>query len=91
MVYAAAARVEMVATSGTEAGAALAFTTALSRVDISVVASVFQATPLFITMGAALFLGEDVGWRRWSAILIGCICGPMALSLMKSWFKSWGR
>lgn len=54
-----------------EAGAALAFTTALSRVDISVVASVFQATPLFITMGAALFLKEDVGWRRWSAVLIG--------------------
>lgn len=54
-----------------EAGAALAFTTALSLVDISVVASVFQATPLFITMGAAIFLKEDVGWRRWSAILIG--------------------
>ncbi|MFN3208538.1 MAG: DMT family transporter [Roseovarius sp.] len=57
--------------AGCEAGAALAFTTALSKVDLSVVASVFQATPLFITMGAALFLGEQVGWRRWSAILLG--------------------
>lgn len=54
-----------------EACAALAFTTALSKVDLTVVASVFQATPLFITMGAALFLGEQVGWRRWSAILVG--------------------
>ena len=54
-----------------EATAAMAFVTALSLVDISVVAAVFQATPLFITMGAALFLGEEVGWRRWSAIGIG--------------------
>lgn len=54
-----------------EATAAMAFATALSLVDISVVAAVFQATPLVITMGAALFLGEQVGWRRWSAISIG--------------------
>jgi len=30
-----------------------------------------QATPLVVTLGAALFLGEQVGWRRWSAILAG--------------------
>lgn len=54
-----------------EAMAAIFFATALSLVDISVVASVFQTTPLVITMGAALFLGEDVGWRRWTAIMIG--------------------
>jgi drug/metabolite transporter (DMT)-like permease len=51
--------------------AAMAFSTSLSLVDISVVAAVFQTTPLVITMGAALFLGEAVGWRRWSAICIG--------------------
>lgn len=54
-----------------EATAAMAFVTSLSLVDISVVAAVFQATPLVITMGAALFLGEEVGWRRWSAICLG--------------------
>jgi len=54
-----------------EAVAATAFVTALALVDISTVAAVFQATPLAITMGAALFLGEEVGWRRWSAILLG--------------------
>lgn len=54
-----------------EALAAISFATALSKVDISIVASVFQTTPLAITMGAALFLGEDVGWRRWTAIIIG--------------------
>lgn len=54
-----------------EATAAMAFVTSLSLVDITVVAAVFQATPLVITMGAALFLGEEVGWRRWSAICLG--------------------
>ena len=56
-----------------EATAAMAFVTALSLVDISVVAAVFQATPIVITMGAALFLGEAVGWRRWSAISLGLV------------------
>lgn len=59
------------ARAGTEILAALGFVTALSLVDISVVASVFQVTPLAITMGAALFFGEAVGWRRWTAISLG--------------------
>ncbi|EBA16232.1 hypothetical protein RSK20926_20940 [Roseobacter sp. SK209-2-6] len=57
--------------SAAEALGAMAFATALSLVDISTVAAVFQALPLVITMGAALFLGEQVGWRRWSAICVG--------------------
>ena len=56
-----------------EAIAAMGFATALSLVDISTVAAVFQATPLAVTMGAALFLGETVGWRRWSAVGVGFI------------------
>ena len=56
-----------------EAFAAMAFITALSQVPISTVAAVFQVTPLTITMGAALFLGEKVGWRRWLAIFVGFI------------------
>lgn len=61
-----------------EAVAATAFVTALALIDISTVAAVFQATPLAITMGAALFLGEQVGWRRWSAILVG-FCGVLLI------------
>ncbi|MGB1310412.1 MAG: DMT family transporter [Leucothrix sp.] len=54
-----------------EAVAAVAFVKALSLIPLSTVAAVFQITPLAITMGAALFLGEQVGWRRWVAIAIG--------------------
>lgn len=56
-----------------EAVGAIAFVTALARVELSTVAAVFQALPLVATMGAALFLGEQVGWRRWSAIGAGFI------------------
>ncbi|MCB2116728.1 MAG: DMT family transporter [Rhodobacteraceae bacterium] len=47
------------------------FVTALSTVPISTVAAVFQATPLAVTAGAALFMGEPVGWRRWAAVVAG--------------------
>lgn len=56
-----------------EAIAALAFVKALSLIPLSTVAAIFQITPLTITMGAALFLGERVGWRRWLAIFVGFI------------------
>ncbi|OED47930.1 hypothetical protein AB838_15105 [Rhodobacteraceae bacterium (ex Bugula neritina AB1)] len=64
-------RLRPVLRAATEAVSAMGFASALALVDISVVAAVFQATPLVITMGAALFLGEQVGWRRWLAICVG--------------------
>ncbi|MEL7256004.1 MAG: DMT family transporter [Pseudomonadota bacterium] len=54
-----------------EASAAISLTTALSLVDFATFAAVFQVTPLVIIMGAAIFLGEEVGWRRWTAVIIG--------------------
>ena len=63
----------LLAQYASEGVSAMFFITALSLVPISTVAAVFQATPLAITAGAALFLGEQVGWRRWSAVLIGFI------------------
>ncbi|AML51748.1 DMT family transporter [Falsihalocynthiibacter arcticus] len=62
-----------IARASADAIAAVAFVTSLSLVPISTVAAVFQVTPLVITMGAALFLGEQVGWRRWTAITVGFI------------------
>ncbi|MCV2868561.1 DMT family transporter [Defluviimonas sp. WL0002] len=50
---------------------ALTFVTALSLLPLSTVAAVFQATPLAVTAGAAIFMGERVGWRRWIAVLLG--------------------
>jgi drug/metabolite transporter (DMT)-like permease len=47
------------------------FVTAIALTPLSSASAILQATPLFVTLGAALFLGEAVGWRRWLAILVG--------------------
>jgi drug/metabolite transporter (DMT)-like permease len=54
-----------------EAVGAMLFVSALAQVPMSSAAAVFQALPLAITLAAALFLKEQVGWRRWSAITVG--------------------
>ncbi|MBM3612151.1 MAG: hypothetical protein FJX19_04170, partial [Alphaproteobacteria bacterium] len=51
------------------------FCTALALVPISVASAILQALPLTVTLGAALFLGESVGWRRWAAIVAGLAAG----------------
>ena len=51
--------------------AAITYIYALSMIPLPNAAAILQALPLAVTMGAALFLGEQVGWRRWVAILIG--------------------
>lgn len=40
---------------------------------MSVMAAMMQATPLIVTLGAAVLLGEHVGWRRWAAIAVGLV------------------
>jgi drug/metabolite transporter (DMT)-like permease len=49
----------------------IGFITAIALTPLSSASAILQATPLVVTLGAALFLGEQVGWRRWSAILAG--------------------
>jgi len=56
-----------------ETGAAFFFVTALWLVPLSVAGALLQTTSLIVTIGAAFLLGEQVGWRRWSAIAIGLI------------------
>jgi drug/metabolite transporter (DMT)-like permease len=56
-----------------ELGAAYFYILALLHMPIANVTIIFQATPLAATAGAALFLGEKVGWRRWLAITIGLL------------------
>ncbi|MEM8851853.1 MAG: DMT family transporter [Pseudomonadota bacterium] len=49
----------------------LCFVSALALIPLSTASAVIQATPLVVAMGAALFLGAKVGWRRWAAISVG--------------------
>lgn len=56
-----------------EAICGVTFLTALSIGDLSIASAILQMSPLLMTMGAALFLKEPVGWRRWLSITVGFV------------------
>ena len=47
------------------------FILALTHMPLANITAILQALPLAITAAGAIFLGERVGWRRWTAIGIG--------------------
>ncbi|EBA11731.1 DMT family transporter [Roseobacter sp. CCS2] len=49
------------------------FVSALALIPLTTASAVIQATPLVVAMGAALFLGQGIGWRRWLAIIVGFV------------------
>ncbi|OAF17394.1 DMT family transporter [Bradyrhizobium neotropicale] len=53
-----------------------AFFLATVYLPLADVITYYLAGPIFVTAMSALFLGEKVGWRRWTAILIG-FCGVL--------------
>ncbi|WP_041861510.1 DMT family transporter [Candidatus Puniceispirillum marinum] len=59
--------------AGAEVAATICFLTALANMPLANTIAILQTLPMSVTMVAALFLGEPVGWRRWSAIIIGFI------------------
>ena len=56
-----------------EVTARLFFILALALTPLSATTAILQATPIVVVLGAAFLFGEKVGWRRWSAILIGFV------------------
>ena len=56
-----------------EIGASLCYFMALFNMPVANVTAILQALPLVITLGAAVFLGETVGWRRYGGIALGFV------------------
>ncbi|WEX75990.1 DMT family transporter [Sinorhizobium numidicum] len=54
-----------------EALASITYISALGQIPLANASAIMQALPLAVTLGAALFLREPVGWRRWAAIIVG--------------------
>ena len=46
---------------------------AIALMPITNASAILQATPIFVVIGAVIFLNEKVGWRRWCAIVFGFI------------------
>lgn len=59
--------------SACELGATVFFLIALAHLPLGNISAILQALPLVVTMGAALFLAEPVGWRRWLSIGAGFV------------------
>ena len=71
----------------------LCATTAVFNVGIAVVplptgTTIMMLTPLLVTLFSALFLGEHVGWRRFSSIGLGLIG---AMIVMRVWELAHGQ
>lgn len=56
-----------------EIGATVFFVLALLHMPLANISAVLQALPLTVTLAAAVFLGEKVGWKRLTAILLGFV------------------
>jgi drug/metabolite transporter (DMT)-like permease len=72
-----------------ELGGTAVYLTALSRMDIAVSTSITQLAPLAVTAGAAIFFGERVGWRRWTAIAIGFVAVLIIIRPGMAGFSPW--
>ena len=51
--------------------ATVLFLTALKHMALATLSAVMQVTPLAVTLGAALYFKDPVGWRRLTAIFVG--------------------
>ncbi len=68
------------------AGETTLFYWAVRKLPLADAMTYYLAGPIYVTIMAAVFLGERVGWRRWLAVLVGFIgvivaLGPSASSL----------
>lgn len=61
-----------------EVGSAYFFLTALYNMPLANVSAIMQSLPLVVTLAAAMFFGEPLGWRRMTAILVG-LCGVLLI------------
>jgi len=64
----------VMARGGGELMGTFGIVSALALIPLSTMSAIQQATPLVVSLGAVLLFKETVGWRRWSAILIGFSC-----------------
>ena len=85
---AAMSRVMALRAAGDVAGGWL-FQSGLARMAYPDLMAITQLNPLTITAASALFLGERVGWRRWTATCVGLIGVVIIIRPGSSAFNWW--
>jgi drug/metabolite transporter (DMT)-like permease len=56
----------------------LSFTTAVIHMNMAELYAILQMSPFLMTILAIIFFSEPVGWRRWTAIVVG-FCGVLLI------------
>ena len=51
----------------------LFYVLAIALAPLSSATAILQATPVLVVLGASLYFGEQVGWRRWAAVAAGLV------------------
>jgi drug/metabolite transporter (DMT)-like permease len=72
-----------------DVGSALFFQAALARMPFADLMGILQMTPLSLTAASAMFLGEHVGWRRWTAVGVGFAGALLVIKPGTSAFNAW--
>src|SRR4051812_18626908 len=65
------------------------FTTALIHMPLAELSAINLVSPLLITAAAVIFLHEEVGWRRWTAIAIGFLGTLLIIRPTPDAFNAW--
>jgi drug/metabolite transporter (DMT)-like permease len=69
--------------------ATVLFLTALQHMPLANLSAILQAMPLAVTLGAALWFKDPIGWRRMSAIVIGFFGVVVIISPGSDGFDGW--
>ncbi len=72
-----------------EVGGTLTFLAALMHMPLANLSAVLQVSPLAVTLAAAVFFAEPVGWRRMIAIVVGFIGVTIIIRPGTSGFDIW--
>jgi drug/metabolite transporter (DMT)-like permease len=62
---------------------------ALFNMDLANATVINVSAPLMLTAAAALFLGETVGWRRWTAVAVGFVGVLLVIQPATKGFNAW--
>jgi drug/metabolite transporter (DMT)-like permease len=65
------------------------FTTALVHMPLAELSAINLVSPLLITAAAVVFFREEVGWRRWTAIVVGSLGTLLIIKPTPGGFNAW--
>ncbi|WP_425070912.1 DMT family transporter [Sagittula sp. S175] len=68
---------------------AIGLVTGIAHVSLPVFAAIIQTGPLVVTVGAAIFLKEEIGPRRWAAVAIGLFGMLLVIRPWSATFTGW--